>query len=195
MRKKYILLTIVLAFIVINVHAQDNKNINPFIYGKNVATIENNFENLFRNVKQIVDNPDSIQFLGYDYIGTVQNVEDAKKYLSEDIHAGASTVAFRITGTRVIEPDENGNSVTKPVRYINIVPSSTPDVKNNQQIMKNLVSKIAAGIHKGDKVYQIHFVLNHKKMDYNVFVNPRTKQVRSKYNAFLLPALKPESIN
>lgn len=187
--------TIVLLLLGLSVHPQDDAHINPFTYRKKVTAIGDNFGNFFRNVKQIVDNPDSIQFVGYDYVGTVQNVEDAKKYLSENFQVGSSTVGFMVTDTKKIYVDEDGHPVAKPVRYIKIVSSLTPDIKDNQKRMNTLVNRLATQINSGYKVYQIHFVLNHKKMSYNVFVNPKTKQVMIKYNVFLLPAIEPYPFN
>lgn len=56
-----------------------------------------------------------------------------------------------------------------------------------QESIDGLINAFAKNIHKGYKVYQIQFIIDRNKNYYNVFIDPKTKQILAENNEFILP--------
>lgn len=177
MINKNLLLIFILLFAMLRVNAQIKKTvcdcINPFTYGNKVASIQDNFENLFRNIPQWIDNPDSIQFLGYRYVGTVQSDRDIKKYFSGNYFNGGWDVAYSM-----VFDNEGG---------IDDVEIYSTKTRMPKESLNKLIEELSAPVQKGNSVYRIDFILDHVMLNHYVFIDPVSKQVVAGDVAFLVP--------
>jgi len=189
MTKKTIYAIVILLAIVLNVNAQklEKRIIDPFTYGSRVESINGKFKNMFKNIPKFIDNSNEIKFLGYNEIGTINNVEDAFKFLSKMFYVGGYTIGFH---TQVITNSKNNNLNSLKVKAVitHIGGDSTKysheELLLYKKKLKNRNKKIANQVKIGDEVYQINYVLKGRKMRYYVFVNTKTKQVMTKGNIF-----------
>lgn len=170
MEHKNLLILLVPLLFTLNVNAQavtysghmtSSKRLNAFTWGDHpVTTISDNFENLFRNVPQMISNPDSLQFIRYEYVATLRGKEDAVNYFLKNIHKNAPIVYYYSIGNKL---------------YISISTLQNFQREGSIKLFKKWIDE--KNIQKGDQVYRIDFIVNHKNMQHYVFVNPETKQV------------------
>lgn len=140
-----------------------DKDINAYTFERPVRSISDNFENLFQNIPRLVDNPDSIEFLNYQYVTTIKEEEEVKTYFYKNWYEHAPMVYY----TAIV-----GDSETKV--HIKLSELTNFQKEESIQIFDKWIAPI---VHKGYQVYEVNFILNHQKIKHYVLVNPQTKEV------------------
>lgn len=156
----------------------DTSGVSIFEIRGNPKSAEENFENLFAYFHFLIDNTDEIELLNYDFIAIVDTVEKAIKYLSQNFSPGAP--AWDISYTR----DHLGR-----IKNTRLLVQETLNLNKNE--IDNLVRNISSNfIKKGDRVFQLNFVINEVEYGYFIFID-KNNHVIKEGNLFAFEVSRP----
>ncbi len=175
------ILTLNFFLITVHFYAQEYprncKNTNLFEYGIPILRSEDNLNNLFNNFSLLIENGEDVDFLSYEFIGTVKNQRDARKYVNKnfkDLPPFIWVTAFH--------DNETGFENNPSPSYIRFIEDDQAIDKSEIKEMINTISE--EYIHIGDEVFAIDYVIELQKFRHYVFINPTTKKVLLKGNIF-----------
>jgi hypothetical protein len=177
------ILTLLFACFINTVYSQDVSNkeqptLNLFEYG-GVLTSEDNLKNLFRNFPLYVENGSEIDFLSYEFIGTIKNKRDAKKYVKNNfddfISLGWMTLFYKDT------TDIHRNSPPSSMQFF-----IDTDLADKSTFNKKIKTLSEEYIYVGDQVFAINFILDLQKHTHYIFIHPKTNKVLMKGNIFAI---------
>lgn len=147
------------------------KKTNLYEY-ETVVTSEDNLKNLFKNFPIFIENGNEIDFLSYQYIGTVRNKKDAKKYVRrnfDDLIPIGWNMPYQ----------SNENSYSSSVRL------DLQTIHETKSELKEMIKTVSEEyVNVGDEVYQINYVFNLQKHVHYIFISPESKKVLLKGNIF-----------
>jgi hypothetical protein len=159
-------------------HGFNGATTNLYEYGAPIIKSEDNIINLFKNFPLYVENGEDIDFLSYEFVGTIKHKRDAKKFVKknydENFWFSWTTVFYR-----------NNADISENI------PSSAEFFTENplpilgKKTIRNMINTISEEyVHIGDEVYAIDYVVELQKHRHYIFVNPTTKKVLLKGNIF-----------
>lgn len=155
-----------------HVHAMQDTGVNLFTYGKPVAAIEDNFDNLFRNFPLLIKNKPAIKFLAYNHVTDIKKRSQAVRYISRNIHRGAP-------GWEITKTTYPGEAVPElRINYNKTIDEPQEELDRKIKLLADEYVK------PGYKVYEIIYTADEVKYKYYVFINPATNQVVTKGNMF-----------
>lgn len=152
----------------------EKKKTNLYEYGT-VVTSEDNLKNLFKNFPIFIENGKEIDFLSYQFIGTIRGKKDAKKYVQknfDDLIPIGWLMSYQSNESRLSEE-------------MSCVRLDLQPIHETKSELKKMVKTISEEyVHIGDEVYQINYVFNLQKHVHYIFINPKSKKVLLKGNIF-----------
>lgn len=147
---------------------------NLYEYGT-VETSEDNLKNLFKNFPVFIENGNEIDFLSYQFMGTIRNKKEAKKYVQKNFD-DLIPIGWQMS----YQYDDNSEP-----RIESRVRLDSQEIYETKAETKRMVKTISEEyVHIGDEVYQINYVYNLQKHVHYVFINPKNKKVMLKGNIF-----------
>lgn len=152
----------------------EESTVSLYEYG-NVASSKDNLDNLFNNFSIYIENGKDIDFLSYQFKGTIKNKREAKKYVRRNFN-DLIPIGW-ITSYRNNVGQQLGESSAV---WMNMQPIL--EAKSELRSMAKTVSEEYINI--GDEVYKINYVYKLQKHAHYVFINPETKKVLLKGNIF-----------
>lgn len=153
-----------------------NEGVKTSLYDyKTVATSEDNFKNLFYNLPKYVKGGDMVDFLSYEYVGTIKNKSQTKKYLKKNFKRYPHFAWA--TGFRSAE--SGGKDIETTVQ---LMPSQHDVYEADVKEATKTISDVYVNV--GYEVYVINFVYALKQYSQYMFVDPNTKKVVLEGNVF-----------
>lgn len=152
----------------------EEKKTNLYEYG-GVITSEDNLKNLFKNFPIFIENGKDIDFLSYQFIGTIRDKKDAKKYVQKNFDD-------LIPIGWLMSYQSNENRQLEEMSYVRLDLQPIRETKSELKKMAKTISE--EYVHVGDEVYQINYVFNLQKHVHYIFINPKSKKVLLKGNIF-----------
>lgn len=152
----------------------EEKKTNLYDY-VTVVTSEDNLKNLFRNFPIFIENGKEIDFLSYQFIGTIRDKKNAKKYVQknfDDLIPIGWLTSYQF----------NENMLSEEMSCVRL---DLQQIHESKSELKKMVKTISEEyVHVGDEVYQINYVFNLQKHVHYIFINPKSKKVLLKGNIF-----------
>lgn len=132
----------------------EEKKTNLYEYGT-VVTSENNLKNLFKNFSIFIENGKNIDFLSYQFIGTIREKKDAKKYVQkkfDDLIPIGWLMSYQ----------SNENRRSEEMSYVRL---DFQSIRETESELKKMIKTISDKyVHVGDEVYVINYDFNLQSM-------------------------------
>lgn len=159
----------------INCYAQEEEKYSLFEYGSPVLQSEDNLKNLFMNFPIYIENGGDIDFLSYQFIGTIKEKKDAEKYVRKNFD-DLIPIGWSIS----YQSDKNEQSEKTSCVRLHI-----DSIRESKSELKKMIKTISEEyIQRGDEVYMVNYVFNLQRHFHYIFINPKSKKVLLKGNIF-----------